>query len=151
MQTVGWTGSIRYWLVPAAWEKMQEWAAAQSQGACASEAVVSILVDGNHSMEARRLVGATGSRCSCASNHRSLAPRGELIAKAGNMQFTLSLVRVELQDQPVAIRHGRGEMGSTTVHLVTSCGCGTCKASKKQGLLYWVSTQEAAVGSTRDG
>ena len=46
----------------------------------ASEGLVSIFVDGKHSVEGRRLVGVILS-------NRSFTPRGNVFAKAGGMQF----------------------------------------------------------------
>ena len=102
----------------------------------ASEGLVSSFVDGKHSVEGRRLVGAILSR-------QSFTPRGNVFAKAGGMQFTLSQFGVEIQDQLMAIRHGRGEMGRSTAHRASSRGRGPFKASESQGPFYFVSTQES--------
>ena len=102
----------------------------------ASEGLVTIFVDGKHSVEGRRLVGAILSS-------QSFTPRGNVFAKAGGMQFTPSQFGVEIQDQLMAIRHCRGEMGRSTAHCASSRGRGPFKASESQGPFYFVSTQES--------
>ena len=102
-----------------------------------------IFVDGKHRVEGRPLVGAIRSRCSHASSNRSFTPRGNVFAKAGGMHFKLSQFGVEIQDQLMAIRHRRGEMGRSTAHRASSRGRGPFKASGSQGPFYFVSTQES--------
>ena len=70
-------------------------------------------------MEGNRLVGAIRSRYSRPRN-RSFTPRSNFIVKAGSTQFKLRQFGVEIQDQLMAIRHGRGEMGWSTAHGASS-------------------------------
>ena len=59
------------------------------------------------------------------------------------MQFTLRQFGVELEDQLMAIRQGRGQMGWSTAHSASSRGRGPVKASESLGPLSFVSTQES--------
>lgn len=59
------------------------------------------------------------------------------------MQFALSQFRVEIEDQLMAIRQGRGQMGWSTAHRASSGGRGPFKVSESQGPFYLVSTQES--------
>jgi hypothetical protein len=93
-------------------------------------------------VKAKRWVGAIRSRNFRASN-RSFTPSSNFIAKASGMQFTLRQFGVELYDQLMAIRHGRGEMSWSTAHGASSRGRGPFRASQTQGPLSFVSTQES--------
>ena len=80
---------------------------------------MSIGLVGKYRVEGNRLVGVIRSRYFRTSN-RSFTPRSNLTAKVGSMPFKLHPLDVELQDQLMAIRQGRGEMGWSTAHGASS-------------------------------
>ena len=89
----------------------------------ASGDVVSTGLVWKYRVAGNRLIGALRSRHFRARN-RSFAPRSNLIAKVRSMPFKLRPLGVELQDQLMAIRQGRGEMDWSTAHRASSCNAG---------------------------
>jgi hypothetical protein len=110
---------------------------------------VSIWLVGKHGVKRKIWVAAIGSRYPRARD-RSSTPRSNFIAKASGMQFTSRQFGVEIQDQLMAIRQGRGQLGWSTAHGASSRGRGLFQASQSQGPLSFVSTQESTDGFERD-